>query len=508
MQTSVTRFCKLTVLTAAFVAASSGIANTTTANRAQFGAAWKSVDCKTFGVPALAAALSDCGYVTVPERHSKQDGRTIELGVVRTRSIGNNPAPDPLFVEQGGPGSTTIGVFVNQVLPSYTELPALLQSRDLIFVEERGTLHSKPFLSCPELNAHNIAVAKGERDPKDIGWIEACNKRSIAQGINTSAFNTRENAADIYFVAQVLGYEEFNYYGVSYGTLLGQYVMAQADEHKPKLRSVLIDGVVRPDIDFNLAVGHTMSYALRNLFADCAKDVKCNRAYPDLEKKFLSLVDRLNQQPIPITLTIPSSQKTIASKLDGDKFLRGILPYLYQSALSRFLPSRIDAATKGNIRWVEENLSEGLEDKDAKEMYHTVLCARTSSIRVKPSSLFPPPYPQLVVLAEEANDQICKILQVEQQKPFAYKNTEIPTLVFNGTYDPVTPQPYGEAVASNLKNAYVYTFPGVGHGALFSPPDMPAADCATQIARDFLTNPKQKPDSSCLSQVKPIFVTN
>lgn len=56
----------------------------------------------------------------------------------------------------------------------------------------------------------------------DPSWFKTCQERFKAQGINLNAFNTRENAADVYFVAQTLGYRAFNYYGVSYGTLLGQ----------------------------------------------------------------------------------------------------------------------------------------------------------------------------------------------------------------------------------------------------------------------------------------------
>lgn len=88
-----------------------------TSAHAAFGAAWQSVDCKTFDVPDTVAVMSDCGYVTVPEQHSLQDGRTIELAVVRIRSTGETPADDPLFVEQGGPGDSTIGVIVNQLFP-------------------------------------------------------------------------------------------------------------------------------------------------------------------------------------------------------------------------------------------------------------------------------------------------------------------------------------------------------------------------------------------------------
>ena len=125
------------------------------------------------------------------------------------------------------------------------------------------------------------------------------------------------------------------------------------------------------------------------------------------------------------------------------------------------------------------------------------------------SQVLPPPYPQLIPLGireAEAVTKVCDVLQPDLKPPFIYENPEIPTLVLNGTYDPVTPQPYGEAVARNLKTAYVYTFPGVGHGSLFVPQGMPAEACVTQIAANFLANPKQTPNSSCLTQIKPLFV--
>jgi pimeloyl-ACP methyl ester carboxylesterase len=239
--------------------------------------------------------MSDCGYVTVPERHRQPNGRTIELAVVRTRSLSSTPAPDPIVMEQGGPGGSTIGLYPTMGLVAIPSLPAILQQRDMVFVEQRGTQFSKPYLPCPEEATHKIAVARGERRPDDTAWVTACRDRMLAEGVNLSAFNSVENAADIYTVVETLGYRQFNYYGVSYGTLLGQYVMAQADEHQAKLRSVIIDGVVRPDVDFNLATSYGISQSLRNVFADCARDPECNQAYPDLERVFLGLVDRLNQ---------------------------------------------------------------------------------------------------------------------------------------------------------------------------------------------------------------------
>lgn len=167
------------------------------------------------------------------------------------------------------------------------------------------------------------------------------------------------------------------------------------------------------------------------------------------------------------------------------------------------------AAKQNDFSWAEKNLSGNLASSNATGMYFGVLCSRRTSVTVNPASIFPEPYKQLIAAGIQESERVnraCDILKVESEKPFAYANTEIPTLVLNGAYDPVTPQPYGEAVASNLKTAYVYTFPGVGHGSLEAPSEMSAAACSEAIALSFLSNPRQKPDSRCLEKVKPIFV--
>ena len=507
---------KATLLAAGWLIAGSGAVHAATPAHAKLGKAWKAVDCKSFEVPASVLARSDCGYVTAPEQHALPKGPSIQLAVVRIRSTSKRPAADPLFVEQGGPGDSTIGVIVDKALPIFPELNAVLKSRDLVFVEERGTRFSKPFLTCPEYDAKNIAVAKGEMAYTDPAWFKTCQDRFKAQGINLGAFNTLENASDVYFVAETLGYRAFNYYGVSYGTLLGQYVIAQANKHKAKLRSVIIDGVVRADIDFNLAGGHAMSYALRNLFHACAQDLSCSRAYPNLEQKFLTIVDQLNRAPVPLTLTSPLSKQTFVTQVDGNAFVSALVPlmgrpYSGNSARGTSIPKYIHAASQGKFDWVAENLSSDLESSDgsAKGMYHSVVCVRAKSVQTAPDQALPPAYPQLVAWGTregEAVAKVCSVLQADRKPPFAYENPEIPTLVLNGAYDPVTPQPYGEAVARNLKNAHVYTFPGIGHGSFFPPGGMSATDCVIQIATGFLAKPRQAPDSRCLTQVKPMFV--
>ncbi|NJN96838.1 MAG: alpha/beta fold hydrolase [Anaerolineales bacterium] len=474
-----------------------------------FSEAWEAVSCDTFDVPATVADISDCGYVTVPEFHNQPDGPTIQVAVVRTRSSSDTPAPDPLFMEQGGPGGSTIDIYPTVAMAVLPNMKTLLNTRDLVFVEQRGTRHSKPSLLCPEQTAANVATLQGVQDKDDVTFLQACYARLQAEGVNFDAFNTVQNAADMYAVAEALGYNEFSYYGVSYGTLLGQYVIAQAKEHPVKLRSAIIDAVVAPDVDFNAKPGDTASYALRNIFAGCAQDEICNRDFPNLESVFLGLVDQLNRQPLTLTVTVPEDVRaivpdapaTIEATVTGEEFADVTFHHLYSKDKGRILPRHIYAAAKNNdFSWVAQGLADGLMSNSATGMYFTMLCSRQNSV-TNAGDFFGAPYPQLTFKDDDSDFfQGCRIFDVEPEgDAFTFADNSTPTLILNGANDPITPQPYGEYVGSLLDTAYVYTFPGMGHGAILDSP------CAVAIAVTFLADPAQGPDSSCLSSLKPVF---
>ena len=489
-------------------AETTGAVATTPLPPANFGEAWTPVACTTFNLPDDIATQSDCGYVTVPELHSQPNGPTIQVAVVRVRSSGDNPAPDPLFMEQGGPGDSTIAVFPGSGLSALTSLQHILATRDMVFVEERGTFYSRPNLVCTEQIEHEIQVAKGLAEETDHSFVVACRDRLLAEGVNFNAFNSVENAADMYVVAETLSYDSFNFYGVSYGTLLGQYVIDQAEEHTAQLRSVILDAVVTPNIEFNAPASATSSYALRNLFAECAQDEPCNQRYPDLETIFLALVDQLNREPVPATLTVTDEAgeplETIETTLDGNDVALATFTLLYNSGANRSLPRLIYQAARNNeFGWVEKTVAPGYSaTPKAEAMYIPVLCARANSYQTHGATYFDPPYAAMVFLGEGAGQELlqnCAIIQVELEEAFAFDNTATPTLIMNGSRDPVTPLPYGEYVGSKLDTAYVYTIPGSGHGSIYFEP------CAGQIVLDFLATPEQTPDGSCLSQIQPQF---
>ncbi len=58
-------------------------------------------------------------------------------------------------------------------------------------------------------------------------------------------------------------------------------------------------------------------------------------------------MDPLNQKPIDLALTIPSSQMKIASMLDGNTFVDGIMPYLLTTPHGGDLPKQIRICSEG-----------------------------------------------------------------------------------------------------------------------------------------------------------------
>jgi hypothetical protein len=80
--------------------------------------------------------------------------------------------------------------------------------------------------------------------------------------------------------------------------------------------------------------------------------------------------------------------------------------------------------------------------------------------------------------------------------------SDVPTLIWNGDFDPITPPPFGESVAQGLSNHTFVVFPANGHGAIGSLP------CSFEMMTTFVNNPNQPVDSSCASEGEIEFVTS
>ena len=446
-----------------------------------------------------------CGYVVVPEQHADPTGPTIRLAVAILKSKAENPAPDPFVMLQGGPGGSTIEDFSTPLLST----SRLLTNRDIILFDQRGTFYSEPSLTCPEydqltLETLNQDLSDEENERLFLQAMQACRQRLVDEGVNLSAFDSAENAADVDDLRRALGYDQINLYGVSYGTLLALHVMR---DYAEGLRSVILDSVVPPQQNFITETAQSQKRSFRKLFDACAADTACNQEYPNLEQVFYTLVDGLNERPVTIQLTDAETGETHPALFNGDALISTLFQMLYSTDLIPLLPRIIYDARAGDYNVIERILSLVVFDQSMSlGMYYSVLCAEDADFQPQDVDLSDLP-PQIEEVEKNSGESFLRTCQAWDVEPLGPEidepvSSDIPTLVLTGDFDPITPPAFGELAAQTLSNSYFYTFPAGGHGAVMS------GECQDQLILTFLDNPNQAPDASCIGdQTGPDFIT-
>lgn len=465
-------------------------------------------DCM-FELPAgaLEGENVECGWLTVPEEHANPDGPTIRLAVAIVKSADPNPAPDPLVLLQGGPGGSTIDVFMSVLFPLSGSSP-LRRDRDLVLFDQRGTLYSEPALTCPEIirlteDTIERRLTVSEANRLVLEAYTDCLRRLEGDGINLAAYDSVENANDIEALRLALGYDQINLYGVSYGTLLALHAMRQ---HPNGLRAVILDSVAPPDLNFVPEVPRNMQRAFDELFRACAADAECHRAYPDLENEFYKLVDRLNREPIQIPITDFETGARYDALLDGNSLINLTFQFMYATEAIPGLPKMItdlrDTGRSELLRVFWPLLA--FDRTFAGGMYNTTLCAEDADFSEADISL--DGVRDEIRAANEGSAEyfaaLCRTWNVPALPASidAPVVSDIPTLIVNGQFDPVTPPAFGEWAARTLSRSFVVTIPTGGHGSAL------AGECAADILYAFLDNPTAQPDTSCLAS-KVTFYT-
>lgn len=471
----------------------------------QHTAAFEPAEC-TFEFP-LVKYLSPrmvgfkCGYVTVPEQHSQPNGPTIRLAVTTLPSTAENPAPDPLFMAQGGPGGSSLELF-----PLFMISSPIREARDIVIFDQRGTLYSKPNLLCPELDELTKAtlaldLSQEEADKRSMEAYRACGDRLTGEGVNLAAYNSLENAADIDSIRVALGYDKINFYGVSYGTLLGLHYMR---DFPNSLRSVILDAVVPTQDSFLNQTARSADRAFKEIVQLCTNDAGCNTAYPDLENVIYQVMDALNKKPITLPVTDPETGKTYQTSINGDLFINALFLALYDPSQLPIFPTIVYSTKAGDYDLLSRLLPVLIfQPTVSVGMYQTVVCAEEANF--DPAKMpIQGVRPELVTLMKESNIailKVCNLWKIPKLGPEvnAPVVSDIPTLLFSGRFDPITPAYFAEAAAKTLSHSYAYTFPDTSHGAfLFNA-------CANRIAQEFLINPIAAPDTHCIAAEPTTF---
>jgi pimeloyl-ACP methyl ester carboxylesterase len=437
----------------------------------------------------------ECGYLIVPEDRSQIGGPHISLHIAIFKSTNPNPEPDPVVHLVGGPGGSLLDDADAYLRRGGIEI---LRKRDYIMLNQRGTHYATPFLECPGRTEFQWELA-GQGLPLDVrnqqeaAFLLECQDDLLKKGINLSAYNSAESAADINDLRIALGYEQINLYGVSYGSRLA---LAMMRDEPASIRSVIIDAVLPPQANLNQDITLNFHRALNAVFDDCAADTYCNQTYPDLESTFYQVVDELNANPVSIVL----DEGTVV--VDGYTFLDTIFMLLYSVDAIPWIPYLIDQASQG--RYPETSIF-GVPDRRTRGpgMRYAVWCREEMAFESQEQAFaLASDLPAVLgdFFAGSYDWSVCESWQAGVADPIENQAviSDIPTLVFSGRYDPVTPPAWGQLAAENLANSFFFEFSNMAHGVMRS------NSCALDIGLQFLDDPTTKPDSSCMNKISSI----
>ncbi len=302
---------------------------------------WEPSAC---GFQAPPGATVECGTLIVPEQRSAPTERTLRLPVVKIKSRSAQPAPDPVVYTAGGPGASSLGP-----VTAFWNSP-LVDTHDVILFEQRGTRFAEPALDCPELTtafvnnlAHNLPV--NEEIAREVAAASVCRERLVGEGIDLAAYNTAAIVADLQDLRRVLGYTQWNVFGVSYSTRVMQRLMRDDPQG---IRSVLLDSAVPSTARWHATQTQRLARSLDVLFARCAAEPACEQAYPDLQAQFFRVVAQLNTDPLVVPISHPITGAPFTVSLDGSDFASGMFNALYDWQTIPFLPLIIDQLDRGN----------------------------------------------------------------------------------------------------------------------------------------------------------------
>jgi pimeloyl-ACP methyl ester carboxylesterase len=475
---------------------------------------FKTGPCPADEANALARLNASCGTLTVPENRSDPKKGKVQLPVAIVPSKRQPPEPDPIVYMAGGPGANAIGQAQDLVNVG------LNQNRNLIIMNQRGVAYTVPNLACPEIDrAFAAAVAMPYDSPAHetmhVAATKACHDRLVAAGVDLGAFNTSENSADFADLRKALKLKQWNVYGLSYGTELALSLMR---DHPEGMRSMIIDAVLPPS---TVSLGWTWTNAneaVSNIFQACADQPACAAAHGDLRTQFAAEVQKLEANPLTLTVPIPGTETRTQVVLDGGAIINwlGSLPDPVVPITS--VPAAIAALVRGQPTQIAEARATGAHPGAIGAvgygLMYGVICSEwvpyeaRSQILAQGQLAFPS-YPKSVLsqpMGLPFMTEDCAVWDVPPAAASVRRVTasKIPSLVMNSSFDGKSAPQWGIYAAHTLRNSTTITIPGSGHGALFgiqTPPDAPARACTQSVVAAFLANPAARPDTRCAASL-------
>jgi pimeloyl-ACP methyl ester carboxylesterase len=428
------------------------------------------------------------GFLEVLENRDSTEGKKLKLAFVILESL-SKESKAPLLFLSGGPGSESIKN-INRWKSHF-----LRQERDIILTDFRGIGYSSNPI-CDGLTDDYFNVVAANFTPEEeqqakMKVVFNCFDSLRSRGFEFGQYRSKVIVHDLESLRRSLGYKQWNLYGGSYGTRLGQTYLRDA----PEGVRAFVSEATHP-VGVNVLGNEVSSYrqSLNELFELCQNNPTCEGQFANLTVRFYSMVEKLKDQPII---------------LEDKNFPTGKFYIDFQNTHQIFQQLLYFRSFYVAFPW----LVKALENEDYEAFKNIVYFLRERIDHVSMANY-------LMVLRNEAfaNVTLSKVQRIDplnnalafteadyhifhQMDFIPYDSIEknpvtsdIPTLILAGSLDPISPPQHGKFVHQNFSNSYYMEFTGMGHGVMSS-------DCAKKITSAFLDQPTLEPDRQCLERL-------
>lgn len=434
-----------------------------------------------------------CGELRRPENPDRPGGRTIPIFVVVVPALSPAPHPDAWVEIPGGPGNAATDYARDYAGGTWS---AYRRDRDVLLVDARGMGRSNP-LYCEELALHRVS-SLFSRFPEDA--VRVCRER-MGEDADLAQYSTALAADDLEAVRAWLGYPQLNLFSYSYGT---RATLVFMQRHPGSVRSAVLWGVVPPDYRRPLYYAQDSQRAMERLLADCVADSTCAAAFPRVREELAEVLDRLERDPVPVTLSHPVTGASLPTSITRSGFAQGLWVALSYPDRAHRLPWVIHLAARGDFKpFLEMDVATRPPRRRYYNAAHLSIVCPEEVQHVR-SEEVEPLHDGTFMPAERTWEYLraCEawglpILPASTLEPV---RSSVPTLIVSGWMDPFTPPELGDRVARHLTSVRHVVVRHLSH----EPDGITNAECLDSLSHRFVARPDPATlDTSCAARIGP-----
>ncbi|KAJ7127789.1 Alpha/Beta hydrolase protein [Mycena epipterygia] len=463
-----------------------------------------------------------CSLLQVPLDYSSATAGTVSIAIARyPANCTKSEYRGPILLNDGGPGGSGVD-YVVEVGASIATI--IGEQFDIVGFDPRGVSYSTPIVSFfrtaaeralwmpatsdivfPALNQTADAVAQQWARAQILGQL-AVNRND---GNYIQHITTDNTARDMLRITEAFGFEKVQYWGVSYGSVLGSTFAAMFPD---KVGRVVVDGVMPMDTWYSANLTREAAdtdKALQTFFDGCAAagPEACAFSAPssiEVAANLDALFAAIEIQPVPV-ITPVSYGVVDYTFLRNSVFHALYSPYDSFVALAQGLADL--AMGNATTLYTAEEVPPFECECNSTTPFHengyealVAISCGDMAVESDTVSQLQAYYASIQAISSIADMYgnwrvVCSGWKLHREDrfngPFGAPNTSFPLLIIGNTADPVTPIAGAKSTLDAFPGSALLTIDAPGHTSLGAP-----STCFYGYLRQYFQNGTLPPQST------------